>query len=601
MFQLGKRNTTRKNSLPLRYPQDGGANKRTPLTLDPAYWQTQESAGCGRHALNNLFGGTYFVKDDGSTPTNIEDLKKIKQPVSLQSICRFAANQEIAKSQKDFNCLDNENYEILVLIYALNILGYSALPQNEFTKDDGAVIGYIYNLGPIKGKDIMRHWVAIRKIDTKTYRYIDSLDSTHKANGRDFPSLENVNDYVTKALHKEIPNKLQVRFTGSFVQPILALAKTTSTDCPFELNDEIQDGSGNHFFINDRKLGDKLECQSITVVNIETDIQQTITTFDSYTKVNPKTYTCDYEVAQGIVYNSIKYGISRIHFKNRVCVSLDATADVSKTTINILSSDFGKIIILKPGEEWTATPLPGSSPANSTNLELPLDNLGHFQDVWKQCKTLLSKIPTTKPGAITLKKSTDGFTIMNDSTELSTQSTIDTLKSLVLLRYKYLLQELPGKNLGTLEFFNQLESIREYHARQCIQLCLNRDGTVPTNDEILKYTLSNLEPLDRFIYTSTIQPSAFTPFEMTFIVNHMIVAMATLEKDMVTDKYANAILNPEIVKDFPSHIRLLSRYIHTLNPANAANVRHFYPQSLLMNYAYFFPFVLYHSGKPPSK
>ena len=53
-----------------------GGEKLSPLKLDETFWQAQESLGCGRHALNNLFGGKYFVKDNGE---NIEDATFSKQ------------------------------------------------------------------------------------------------------------------------------------------------------------------------------------------------------------------------------------------------------------------------------------------------------------------------------------------------------------------------------------------------------------------------------------------------------------------------------------------------------------------------------------------
>ena len=73
MTSSSAKNTSRgrkRNTSPRRKrSQTGGVNKRNKLTIG-TYWDPQVSAGCGRHALNNLFGNEYFIKDDNSELTD---------------------------------------------------------------------------------------------------------------------------------------------------------------------------------------------------------------------------------------------------------------------------------------------------------------------------------------------------------------------------------------------------------------------------------------------------------------------------------------------------------------------------------------------------
>ena len=630
MFQLGKRNTTRKNSplplpLPLRHPegQSGGADERNAFKLDDTYWQAQDSAGCGRHALNNLFGGEYFIKDGPEIP-DVNALKGLKGKIPLQAVCAFLAKQPLMVAQKDFTCQSSENYEMQVLVVALNAAGYSAVQQDHHTKDDDAktLIGYIYNLGPISGKDIMRHWVAIRKIgNTNQYRLIDSMDSTGKATGQITGTLDEVNAYIKNKRGADVPNKLQVRFTGKFVEPVLSLAEKTTTGCPFELNDEIIDATGNHFVVTERQLGDKQECKSIIAVNIKTNEDLYILEkFDTYKKVVDKTVNCKFSAGQGIVFNKIQYSIQKVNFKDNQCDSLNLEHqphkddDTTKIVKSILFADYGKIRVLKPGEEWRVTPgssgssgSSGSTPANTSKFSLPLDD-PRYNEVWNHCKKTLKQVDDikgiTSSSKVTLSLSADKSLslLSNDKPVVENLSDVNAAKLLILFRYKILLDNLSKKTtMSPLDFFNQLESNREYHARQCVTLCLtSTDTKIPGID---KFIPSALDPLDKFIYTLTVTEKHFSPYELTFLINHMMVSLATMESewfpDLITDTYASAISSADSAKDLPSHLRLLSRFLNQEASTKVSDVRIRYPQSLLLNYASFYPFVLYHTGVKP--
>jgi hypothetical protein len=176
-----------------------------PLPYDAAFLQKQESAGCGRHALNNLLGGPYFVKGSNTPYTQEEIIQKGKDlsqanPVELMRVCQFLevpGNAPTGYATKG-GCPTTEDYDVSVLEYALNMSGYdqvlltkgqftdpATIPVNEQAKMPH-ILGYIINLGGVastKGPTGVEtagssgHWVSLRT-NGATYTY---KDSTHAA------------------------------------------------------------------------------------------------------------------------------------------------------------------------------------------------------------------------------------------------------------------------------------------------------------------------------------------------------------------------------------------------------------------------------------
>lgn len=625
MFQLGKRNTTRKNSplplpLPLRHPevQSGGAVKE--LESLPDFFEPQESAGCGRHALNNLFGGKHFLREGGTNINKDTINAPIKAPLNLPSLCTYMSGLPMFNEEgKPLTCPTSEYYSSSLIIASLELLGYTAKPikddnsKAEWKKypDTDKLIGYIIN--------VPGHWVAFRKLADNNYRYIDSMipDAPHGMTGS-IPEL--VKHLDTKGLN--ILNGLEVRFTGKPLKiDRLTTPEKTTTNCPFELNDEITDATGNHYVVIHRELTDTQECKSITAVNIKTNEELRISKdFGTYKKVVDKTVNCKFSAGQGIVFNKIQYSIEKVNFKDNQCDSLDVTHqthaddDTTKIVKSILFADYDKITVLKPGEEWRLTPGPsgpsGSSvatPANTSKFSLPLDDI-RYNEVWNHCKQTLKQVDNIKginsSSKVTLSLSADKSLslLSSDKAVVENLSDVNAAKLLILLRYKLLVDNLSKKTtLSPLDFFNQLESNREYHARQCVTMCLtSTEIKIPGID---KFIPSALDPLDKFIYSLTVTEKHFSPYELTFLINHMMVSLATLESewvpDLITDTYASAISSAESAKELPSHLRLLSRYLNQEASTKVSDVRRMYPQSLLLNYAAFYPFVLYHTGVKP--
>ena len=125
---------------------------------DPKYIQKQEGLGCGRHALNNLFGFTYFTKDG---PTDITDanINTLVPPIALTKLCSYLEAKNIVQENL---CNPNEDYDASVLMAALAVIGHNSerisdkelfdTTGNKYIYPDveaptNNVLGYIINLG----------------------------------------------------------------------------------------------------------------------------------------------------------------------------------------------------------------------------------------------------------------------------------------------------------------------------------------------------------------------------------------------------------------------------------------------------------------------
>ena len=159
----------------------GTSNSPQILPYVADFYEQQESgtSGCGRHALNNLFHASYFSKTDATKPITDITIGTIKPPeIPLNDLCVFL------QSKYDFleACPQNEDYDINILLAALDVIGHPAninvwaRDENDvthFTPQMGAdqLLGYIINYGG-------GHWVALRKLSAAAggqFEYIDSI------------------------------------------------------------------------------------------------------------------------------------------------------------------------------------------------------------------------------------------------------------------------------------------------------------------------------------------------------------------------------------------------------------------------------------------
>jgi hypothetical protein len=168
------------------------------------FFEKQEGAGCGRHAINNLFHYTYFTKGGADIPkeTKIADLKP---PLSLTSLCTYLSNKY--PEEKIFVCKAYEDYDTPVLIAALGVLHHPSERINDtdvkqaenksynYNETSKNLLGYIINLGDTNDKEhkIMNHWVALRKDPSNPdqFLYVNSI-------GKDTGIYTSLTDYLTK-------------------------------------------------------------------------------------------------------------------------------------------------------------------------------------------------------------------------------------------------------------------------------------------------------------------------------------------------------------------------------------------------------------------
>jgi hypothetical protein len=186
----------------------------TPTPI-PGYFEVQDprSLGCGRHALNNLLGGTYFIKDDEQEITD-ENIQSLEIPVSLMSVCRYLVTKKQVLGTDP--CPTNENYEDSVMMGALRIIGYSATPVILEEIQDTSV-GFIANVGD--------HWVALRR-NGAAYDVIDSLKE------EEAPTTQTLAQIREKARTGKYPSIIKVEFVGSFINPVPEEAPVVPAPAP---------------------------------------------------------------------------------------------------------------------------------------------------------------------------------------------------------------------------------------------------------------------------------------------------------------------------------------------------------------------------------
>jgi hypothetical protein len=142
---------------PQPQPQVGGLPE---LPYDPDFFESQENLGCGRHALNNLFGGKYFIATQEPAYT-LEEIKaaginlSTQAPLDLQRLCKYLHSIGLFTPGENLetSCPPHENYDVTVLIAALQVCGFHVNDFSDPTKktleDDDTVLGYIINKGDL--------------------------------------------------------------------------------------------------------------------------------------------------------------------------------------------------------------------------------------------------------------------------------------------------------------------------------------------------------------------------------------------------------------------------------------------------------------------
>ena len=170
-------------------------------------------AGCGRHALNNLFGQKLFTTTSGNSIDTLDVILQngtnlsTKKMFDLSKYCRFLQynyKQYVPKSEyTDYDCPSSENYHYRILIGALSLCGYTSfhvpmIPMYDlsiFKKLDNfdlKEIGYYINYGG-------GHWVCLQRSTVTSYKYkfINSIRSFSK----EFNSITEYVNFCSSRIH----------------------------------------------------------------------------------------------------------------------------------------------------------------------------------------------------------------------------------------------------------------------------------------------------------------------------------------------------------------------------------------------------------------
>ena len=251
------------------------------------------------------------------------------------------------------------------------------------------------------------------------------------------------------------------------------------------------------------------------------------------------------------------------------------------------------------------TSQPGAD--TSSIFTLPLDNADRYKEVWNLCSELFEKFkgPAKDHTGTSLKVEESGDKLkivsLDKSIVFDKQDTLEVVALMLLFRYRDLVEQTSKKKFSTpSEFFNELEANREYHAR-AIVLLPSMAVDVVSKEIALALKVSDMDALDRVLFEENNKGVPFAPYEKAFLVTHMMIKMAEWEKawlgaNLFKDPYMVAVVTAAQNKDLPSHLRLLANGVNNVKE-QAMNA---YPQSFLMNYSMFYPFVLYPTGLPPN-
>lgn len=189
-----------------------------PHVPDLNFFEPQEGRGCGRHALNNLLGGRYFIKSSLLTITN-DNIKYLPLPIPLINLCNFLINtKKITHSVSlgEDACPSDENYDDAVLTSALQIIGFKTYLVLDLTnpKTTASIntlnstknfIGFILNLGG-------GHWISFRNIGSNEYQQIDSIGNIKLT----APSID-LNAILMEARKHERNTLIAVVCEGKFI------------------------------------------------------------------------------------------------------------------------------------------------------------------------------------------------------------------------------------------------------------------------------------------------------------------------------------------------------------------------------------------------
>lgn len=236
-----KTNNTKKVTTVAKRPVKTTKKITPPVSTYTGYFQKQEGLGCGRHALNNLFGREAFKK---GVVTDFYVEGTVGEPYSLLGICNTIESVFKKKGMKQ-SCLSSENYDNNTMIAALDVLGYDheviATTTNTILDESGDYVGFLVNQGLIKGKP--KHWVALKfkSRDDAGNVYYDYFDSLNPGPIENITygtfAMQHPQTLMIKVLlprHATVDPRVRIESLPNAAPPSPKLTKTTvkkKTDC----------------------------------------------------------------------------------------------------------------------------------------------------------------------------------------------------------------------------------------------------------------------------------------------------------------------------------------------------------------------------------
>jgi hypothetical protein len=144
-----------------------GSPAPLPVVEPGGFIESQEGAGCGRHALNNFLGGVNFTRGKS---VKINSINSLITPVNLQALCGYL--KEKIEGFEDNYCPADENYDILVLDAGLRLFGFEqdADVSNTPLTESEDTAGFLVHIPSPK------HWYVLKKEETG-YVLLDSIGS----------------------------------------------------------------------------------------------------------------------------------------------------------------------------------------------------------------------------------------------------------------------------------------------------------------------------------------------------------------------------------------------------------------------------------------
>jgi hypothetical protein len=233
----------------------------------------------------------------------------------------------------------------------------------------------------------------------------------------------------------------------------------------------------------------------------------------------------------------------------------------------------------------------------------PFDNCGSYTDLWRNISTHLTDFAKAPEPFMKVKEQSGKYSLLRkDDTPVKQEiSSVDVSIRMVLQRYVKVLNIISNNEKLTHvpDFFNELESNREYHSRQLYVLCKTSKSYLEPrlNPYVTSFNENNLEVLDKILFQAN-QDLSENPYECIWVLNHIMIFLAEWEIKTKPTLFKEDFLSTivaENVSNLPSNLRMLSR----MASRKKEKVLEMYPYSLLMNYSHFFPLNLYHTGKEP--